>query len=512
MEPTGPRERTRTFFMFSHAGRCLAACAALLCALPSAMATQKQTGDDIYAPIKASIEAEIASGRLTGVSVALVKHGKIVWEDGFGWADREAGRKATSRTPFSIASTSKPFTTTAMMTLAAAGEIALDRSANDYLGEHKIVDDRGPAQAATVRRLATHSSGLPTFFAMYPEGGDAQQPSVDQLLKDYGHLVSPVGERYEYSNLGMAVLADIVARQSKQEFGRYLQSHVFTPLGMKDSFFDTDVSRRSEMAVRYDDNGTPLPFYLTATPGSGEVYASAHDLALFALFHLKEPLADRQKILTDAQIDELHKPATRIAPNYSYGMGWQVLHVPNRPVILTHGGGQSGVTAEFVLVPSADVACIVLSNRHDNQSFIRALRDRMLRTALPAWQDLVLPGDPPLAPLHPLDAYVGEWRGIVNAQGRPVSAVLTVTPQGKGTLSLDGQPPQPIKDLGLIDGLISGDTTGHIGSPDTRREDIDQLSLALKLRDRRIDGEIVAWRKTAQSMTVWPYWTKLDRR
>ncbi len=504
--------RKRILLIPRHAGIFLMGCAALVCALPVAAARQQQANEDVYAPIKASIEAEIAAGRLTGVSVALVKHGKIVWEDGFGWADRAADRKATSRTPFSIASTSKPFTTTAMMTLAAAGDIALDRPANDYLGEHKIVDDHGPAQAATVRRLATHSSGLPTFFAMYPEGGEAAQPSVDELLKDYGHLVSPVGERYEYSNLGMAVLADIVARRSKQEFGRYLQSHVFTPLGMKDSFFDTDVSRRSEMAVRYDDNGKPLPFYLTATPGSGEVYASAHDLALFALFHLKKPFAGQQKILTDAQIDELHRPATRIAPNYSYGMGWQILHAPNQPVILTHGGGQSGVTAEFVLVPSADVACIVLSNRNDNQTFIRALRDRMLRTALPTWQDLKLPGDPPLAPLDPLGVYVGEWRGIVNAQGRPVSAVLTITPQGKGTLSLDGQPPQPIKGLGLIDGLISGDTKGDIGSADTRREGIDQLSLALKLRGRQIDGEIVAWRKTAQSMTVWPYWTKLDRR
>ena len=472
----------------------IAACALLSCALPVA-AAGKESGDDAYAAIQASIEAEIAAGRLTGVSVALVKNGKIVWEDGFGWADREAGRKATSRTPFSIASTSKPFTTTAMMTMVAAGKLELDRPANDYLGEDKIVDDRGPAQAATVRRLATHSSGLPTFFAMYPEGGEATQPSVAQLLKDYGHVVAPPGEHYEYSNLGMAVLADIVARQSKQEFGQYLQDHVLAPLGMKDSFFDTDVSRRAAMAVRYDDNGKPLPFYLTATPGSGEVYASAHDLARFALFQLKHPLADQRRILSDAQIDLMHRPATDIATDYSYGMAWQILHVPGKPVILTHGGGQSGVSAEFVLVPSEQVACIVLSNRHGNQTFINALRDRMMRTVYPAWQ-----------------AYIGEWHGTVLAQGRPVSAVLKIAPQGQGTLSLDGRPPQAITGLGLIGGWISGDTQGDIGSPDTRREKLDQLSLNLKLRGRRIDGEIIAWRKTARSMTVLPYWTQLDRR
>jgi CubicO group peptidase (beta-lactamase class C family) len=220
-----------------------------------------------YAAIAASIRDEIAAGRLTGVSVALVQRGTIVWEEGFGWADQAAGRKATARTAFSIASISKPFTTTAVMTMVATGKLALDRPANDYLGPEQIVDDRGPAPAVTVRRLATHSSGLPTFFAMYPDG--IGQPSVAVLVRDYGHLVAPPGERYEYSNLAMAVLAEIVARRSGMEFGQYLQTRVLAPLGLADSFFDTDVSRRPEMAVRYDDSGRPLPFYVTATPGSG---------------------------------------------------------------------------------------------------------------------------------------------------------------------------------------------------------------------------------------------------
>lgn len=482
---------------------------ALLCTL-SAHAAEAPADRGAYADIASSIEAEIAAGRLTGVAVALVDDGKIVWEDGFGWADRASGRRATSHTPFSIASTSKPFTTTAMMTLVAAGTLALDRPANAYLGTHKIMDRDGPAEGATVRRLATHSSGLPTFFAMYPQGGEAAQPSVPQLLADYGHVVAPPGERYEYSNLGMAVLAHIVARQSGQEFGRYLQSHVFSPLGMRDSFFDTDLARRPEMATRYDDDGEPLPFYLTATPGSGEVYASAHDLARFALFHLKHPLPDQEKILSDAQLDAMHRPATAIAPYYGYGMGWQVLHRPGQPVILTHGGGQTGVTAEFVLVPSRGAACIIVSNRNGDRDFIHALRDRMLRTVYPAWPGLELPADPPLAALDPA-AYAGEWRGTLNAQGRAVPVVLAITPQATATLSLDGAGPKPITGLGLVGGLLSGDTHGDIGSPDTRRDRIDQLSLNLKLRGERIDGEIIAWSKTSRNMTVLPYWVDLHR-
>lgn len=487
----------------------------LLCATPvfaAVTATPQPSNHATYAAIGSSIEAEIASGRLTGVAVAVVKNGKIVWEDGFGWADRETGRKATSRTPFSIASTSKPFTTTSLMTMVAAGKLDLDKPANDYLGEDKIVDEHGPAQAATLRRLATHSSGLPTYFAMYPEGGDARQPSVAEVVRDYGHLVARVGERYEYSNLAMAVLADIVARQSKQEYGKYLQAQVLTPLGMKDSFFDTDTSRRKEMAVRYDDDGKALPFYLTATPGSGEVYASAHDLARFAMFHLKDRLPDQAKILSDAQIDELHRPGTTVAPDYSYGMGWQIMRRPGEPEVLYHGGGQTGVSADFVLVPSQHVAYVMVSNRHGNRAFFDELRDRTMRTVLPSWHGLPAQQDPPLAPLAPLKAYVGQWQGTLRGQGRIVPVTLTIAPDAKGTLSVDGGPAQPITDLGLIDGWISGDTKGDIGSADTQRWNLDKLSLSLKLRDRRIDGEIIAWQKTVDNMTVLPYWTQLDKR
>ncbi|MCL1633622.1 beta-lactamase family protein [Luteimonas sp. SX5] len=490
----------------------------LLCLLISTAAyatsaAAETTKSDPYASIRSDIETEIAAGRLTGVSVALVKDGRIVWEQGFGWADREARRPATAHTAFSVASTTKPFTTTALMTLAAAGELDLDRPANDYLGAEKIVDANGPAQQATVRRLATHSSGLPTFFAMYPEGGDAVQPGIPELVRDYGRLVAPVGERYEYSNLAMGILAEIVARRSKQEFGRYLRDRVLRPLGMNDSFFDTDLSRRAEMAVRYADDGKPLPFYLTATPGSGELYASAHDLARFAMLHLGgQGLDASARILDKAQLDELHRPATTVAPGgFYYGMGWQVLRQPGRPEVLYHGGGQSGVKTEFVLVPSAGVACIVLSNRRGGPGFIDGVRDRMLRTVVDDWRGIPTPPSPPLQPLRPVEDYAGVWRGTMVAQGKRLPVVLSVTDASTGTLSVGNGDARPIADFGLIDGLVSGESHGHIGSADTIRERLDQLSLNLKLRGDRIDGEIVAWRKTSESMAMFPYWVELQR-
>jgi CubicO group peptidase (beta-lactamase class C family) len=278
---------------------------------------------------------------------------------------------------------------------------------------------------------------------------------------------------------------------------------------MHDSFFDTDVARRPTMAVRYDDAGDPLPFYLTATPGSGEMYSSAHDLARFAMFHLKDTVAGQAKILTAAQLDELHRPVTEVAaPAHAYAMGWQVLRRPSEPDVLYHGGGQPGVKTEFVLVPSLDIACVVLSNRR-SPTFLAGVRDRMLQTVAPRWHGIPEPATSPLQPLAPLADYVGEWRGELIAQGRPVAVSLTIERDRRGSLAIDHGPAAPITEFGLIDGSLSGETKGEIGSPDTRRKHLTALSLSLKLRNNVIDGEIIAFALTDKHMTILPHWVEL---
>ena len=127
----------------------------------------------------------------TGVAFAVAHNGKIAWEEGFGWANREAGVKATSHTPFNLASLTKPFTTTTLMTLVAEGKLSLDDPANNYLPKSKIVGTNGNADAATVRQLGAHVSGLPTMFAMYDRNEANLAPSPEEFLAEYGSLAYP---------------------------------------------------------------------------------------------------------------------------------------------------------------------------------------------------------------------------------------------------------------------------------------------------------------------------------
>ncbi|MEQ1783691.1 MAG: serine hydrolase domain-containing protein, partial [Hyphomonadaceae bacterium] len=130
---------------------------------------------------------------MTGLSLALVAGGRLLWAEGFGWADREAQRPVTSSTSFAIASTTKTFTTAAMMAMVEDGHLDLDAPANKYLAPDNLFDDAGPVDEVTLRRLASHTAGLPTFFLMYPDDEAVSPPSVSELLRDYGHLVAPPG-------------------------------------------------------------------------------------------------------------------------------------------------------------------------------------------------------------------------------------------------------------------------------------------------------------------------------
>lgn len=480
------------------------------CRPPSAHSPPSASADIRYVAIARDINTEIQAGRLTGVAVALVHRGRIVWEQGFGWADQASHRKATAHTPFSLASTTKTFTTAVVMALVNAGLLDLDRPADDYLGPNKIRDDRGPAEAATVRTLATMSSGLPTFFLMYPEDESARPPSVDALLRIYGHVIAPPGTHYEYSNLGMAVLADIVARVSHQEFGDYLEQHLLAPLSMHDSFFDRDSSRRDFMATRYDDDGKPMPFYVTATPGSGEMYASAHDLALWAMFQLKDHTEGAAHVLPDRLLDTLHRAATRTGSDQFYGMGWEIWAPRDGQRVLFHGGGQSGVKVEFVLIPSEDVGCVVLSNRHTDQRFIERVRDRLIWTVIQDWRGIPVASDPTES-LRSYPGFVGTWRGVLRTGRRAEVATLVLRSDGTGNLTLGQRAAQPVLGLGVVDGWLTGESTGDIQARDVQREQADNVETDLELRGGHLEGELVAWRKTGSRMAVLPFWIEFDR-
>jgi CubicO group peptidase (beta-lactamase class C family) len=483
--------------------RVLNAVAGMLCF------TRAGLGGDQYSPIRQDIEREIAAGRATGAAVVLTHNGKIIWQEGFGWADKEYQRRVTPDTPFSLASVTKPFTTTALMVLVAAKKVSLNARANDYLGAAKIRAGVGNPNDVTVRAIASHSSGLPGTFQLFPVDGPRKQPSMDDVIRQYGVLVSPPNERYHYSNVGTGIVAHIISRESGLDFGVFLYNKVLEPLGLSHSFFDADLSRRDEMAQRYDGAGNAFPFYVTSTPGSGELYTSAHDAARFAMFHLKDHLADQQPILSDKQIDEMHRPMIGSLADRSYGIGWMIGHAFDGATVLYHNGNQAGVVTVMMLLPSRDISCVVLTNHDDDQELVGRIRDAAIRTLVPEWSWKSL--SPPPSERLP-ETYRGRWRGRLHDGDRVVPLTLSIA-EKQSTLRIQGEKPEPISDLGLVQGIMEGKTRGDLGLPSSRTAKADRLSLRLRLRGSKLEGEIGAEVPIphAKDPEHLPFWAEFSR-
>lgn len=345
------------------------------------------------------IEARREKAGVPSLAVVVARRGRILWEAGFGLADRERGLPATPHTPYSLASASKPLTATALMVLVERGDLSLDRPVNDYLGPPALTARIGDSLEATVRRIANHTAGLPLHYHFFPAAGPVSRPPPEESRRRYGVLVRPPGERYGYSNFGYAVLEHVIEDVSDSSFSDFLRREVFLPLGMRDSSLPVDeTSLPDNAAPRYDRNGDRLPFYDFDHRGASAVFASAHDLARFGLFHLGTVLSDQRSILASVARREMQQPTAAQPDGAAYGIGWTIRENRGGYRLISHSGGMPGVTTSLRLVPEAGAVVVVLANARTDLVF--EVSDLILRSILPASRLRPiardeLPGTPP---------------------------------------------------------------------------------------------------------------------
>ena len=457
--------------------------------------------------IREAILAAVDSHKATGIAVAVAHHGRIIWEQGFGFADRRAGTNVSERTPFCLASITKPFTTTALMTLVAARKISLDDSANKYLGPKAGL--KGNAEGATIRLLGAHAAGLPSMFEMFPVG--QRQPSSTALLENYGTLVYPPNELYEYSNIGFEALGRIGSNVIGLAFSELLTTQVLKPLGLHDSFFDTDKARLANGALLYDELERPIPEYFTATPPSGELYVSAHDLTRFAMFNLKNHLPDQARILDDRLLDEIHKPVFRGANRAATTFGWFSGETKSGLPVIFKEGGQPGVSTIMYMVPEENLACVALANRSDNGEFVQKLVDEMAGAIIPNWTTPNTSVGLPTVDLPEKSVYSGKWSGQLHGGGAEMAVSLDFTPTGSAALLLGNKTPEIVTSLGLQGNALIGKSVGTIESADAIRNHTTSLSIKVQRRGDKMAGRVLASATAPGELAVLPFVVELRR-
>ncbi len=509
--------------------KCIAICLGLALALaggaPAARSTPaadvdasavpeelRQVRDDILERMK-------RDPSIPSIAVAVARDGRILWEEGFGWADRERGLLSTPHTPYSLASISKPITTTGLMVLVEAGKVDLEAPANDYLGPAKLVARVGDARQATVRRVADHTAGLPLYYQFFYEDEPWRRPPMEETLRRYGDLVTPPGEFHEYSNLGYGVLDYLIERVSGQRYADFMRERVFEPLGLDRTSVDIAPRLQPLAAARYGEDGKPLPFYGFDHPGASAVYSSAHDLVRFAMFHLKDRLPEQRPILSDAQIEEMHAPtaSNRVQSaeadlfDDGDGIGF-VVDRKHGHRFVWHDGGMGGVSTMMKLLPDRDIAIVVLSNSRNGAP--TEIADRILRALVPDY--------PPEAPRTPQPefsvppALLGRWDGHISTYAGEIPVSLEFLADDR-ILAQIGMQSAPVAYPSFKDGHFTGQAAAQFETPDNARFP-GATRLALNLRGDVLNGSAtgVHSRRAApddlRTRNALSHWIELKRR
>jgi len=439
---------------------------------------------------RAEIQKQLTEQHVPSIAIAVVRDGRILWEEGFGWLDKENRIPATENTIYSLASVSKPITATALMILVERQAIDLDRPINDYLGAAKLRARVGHARDATVRRVANHSSGLPAHWQYFFVDEPSKPPPMDETIRRYGNLITPPSERYSYSNLGYAVLGYVISRVSKKSFAGFLRDEVFLPLGMNHTAVGIDPNLKNYYAVRYDVKGERLPFYVTDTPGASAVFASAHDLALFAIFHLTSRMPDQKQILTNQSIDAMQLPTSQESESSGYGIGWSTVKAGTDRHV-QHGGEMPGVLTSLYMIPSKRIAIVLLSNSPNAR--INAIGKEVLTVLAP--EIFRSPSGPPAASSTTIPKQLnlpsGIWQGNIYTYRSKVPLILTFQESGQVRARLGQESETQIQDPSFKDGYLRGQMKGNLGTEDVNRHPYN-LNFSLKLRGEVFNGAVTA--------------------
>ncbi|MGH9453502.1 MAG: serine hydrolase domain-containing protein [Terriglobia bacterium] len=471
-------------------------------ALPAMAQIPVQSGsvgaaDPRFDHVRFQIRQVMRKEQLPSVSIAVAQHGKIIWEQGFGWADREKLLPATSDTMYSLASISKPFTATAIMELVQQGKIHLDSPANDYLGAAKITGLAGDASGATIRRILSHTSGLPLHWQFFYSNEDDPAPPMDETISRYAILVNPPGEVYQYSNLGFGILGYILSREAGVSYADAMRTLVFAPLDLTHTSVGIGPGLENYAAARYDSQMRPIPFYTFDHLGASAIYSSAHDLVRFAMFHLKDHLSDQQPILSDSTIDLMHQPVTPMnTPSEFYALGFFGSSDDHGLKTVGHDGGMPGVSTIMRLYSDQDLALVVLTNTSPADVYgsvpaVPGIAQDIVAALIPRYaRNLELPRKetPSRHPYHPVPELLGAWTGTVRTWQATIPFQLVFQPDGDIHVKLGDQLEALLDGAEWQDNMLVGVFAGSIPTPDAERFR-HHMRLELWMRNGKLEGE-----------------------
>jgi CubicO group peptidase (beta-lactamase class C family) len=335
----------------------------------------------------------LAEWKVPGLAVSIVKDGKVIYAEGFGYKDVKNGLKVTPHTVFAIGSCTKAFAATTMAILVDEGKLDWDKPVRTYLPSFKLLDPVASEQM-TPRDLACHRSGLPRHDRVWYLSPLGRQ----QLFERLQYLEPSRGFRaaYQYQNLMFMTAGYLVERIVGIPWEEFAGKRILEPLEMKEtSFTVTDSQKAPDFAFPYQEikgKVEQIPFCnIDALGPAGSINSNVSDMSKWVLLNLNKgrygEKAD-QRILAEDTLVQIHSPQIVVPGSMkydelfyaSYGLGWRITAYRGHPLVY-HGGAIDGFSAMVSFMPRDNIGIVLLNNLEDapiNSILAYNIYDRML--------------------------------------------------------------------------------------------------------------------------------------
>ena len=323
----------------------------------------------------AHLESEIprlmSQADIPGLSLAIIRNGKIAWLHNFGVKNSETKQAIDDSTIFEAASLSKPVFAYAVLQLVDSGKLDLDKPLIQYLPGRYDVGDDARLDQITARRVLSHTTGFPNW-----------RPRGDPKLKMY---FTP-GDRFSYSGEGFVYLARVVEHITGEPLDAFVKRTVFDPLGMSSSSYIWRADYDSRKTFGHNALGAVSGFNkVEKANAAASLQTNAADYARFVCAILKGTglKSETRKQMLTAQVsvgetpNNLNNAHPKLSPTVSWGLGW-ALEKTKDGTTFWHWGDNGDAKAYVVAFEKQKSGIVMFANSGNGLAMIREFVDETL--------------------------------------------------------------------------------------------------------------------------------------
>ena len=415
------------------------------------------------------------ANKVTGVSLALVDDGEIVWATGFGFANADLHLPAGPRTIYNMGSLTKPVTAAAVLQAVERGELELDMTLAELLPELDLAGDA--EHRVTLEQLLTHQAGVPSDWFIH-DLSESPPPWTAIIAEIQGlELARTPGEQTVYSNLGMTIAGAALERAAGRPYEQLVTETLLRPAGMRTAYFPggpepepvllpiADGPRglaAVEHAASYRDDQLRLDPRFRMNPAGG-LRASVLDMAAFASVLLAEGRAGNRALLSADAVAAMLAPQNDeldLDLDHRFGYAWFLDHrqLDWLGHVAWHGGRTFYHHSRLIVLPDHGLAVAVASNSITGGSVVETIAVETLLAAVQEKHGLEPPIPPPAVEHHEvaqalLDAFArthaGEYATSTGLSiiGVDDGDVWSRTNIGSSRIALDGEDGGTIEDM-----------------------------------------------------------------